>query len=103
MANLAQFSIYLPFISIIYAEIKASQKLLLVIHYLKLAHFLLTLVGTVVAFRANERLFHIDYLFKYIDPQILVNSRNLSETKENNKFKFFQSLVLKDIDTKNCN
>ena len=54
--------------------------------------------GLASAFYFNERFFHIDYIFKNIDPNIIVNTRELSNSnKDYFKFKIFQALVLDEI------
>lgn len=53
-----------------------------------------------MAFKSNERLFHMDMILKQIDPNIIINTRE-SNYKDNLKLKILQALVLNDIDNKN--
>jgi hypothetical protein len=63
------------------------------------AHLTISTIGLLSAFYFNERLYHIDYIFKVIDPNLTVNTRELTHNnKENVKFKILQALVLEEIE-----
>jgi hypothetical protein len=50
-------------------------------------------------FHFNQRLHHLDFILKQIDPNLIVNSSDLSEkTKENIKFKIFQLVALNELE-----
>lgn len=52
-----------------------------------------------ITFHYNQRLYHLDFIFKEIDPNLIVNSSDLSEkTKENIKFKIFQIVALHELE-----
>jgi len=61
----------------------------------------MSLFSLSIGFYFNERFHHLNYIFKTIDPNIIVNTRDLDNTnREYLKFKIFQSLVLDEISQK---
>lgn len=49
--------------------------------------------------RSNDRFYHLDMIFKRIDPNLIVNTRDLSNCqKDNLKFKILQAIVFDDLE-----
>ena len=67
-----------------------------------IAHLLFSSFGIIFAFKSNERFYHMDMIFKIIDPNLIVNTRSSSNPQDEDvKIKIFQALILDKLDYSN--